>query len=62
MDLELLQTMIDWEQGDLDRPQTYALFQILIDSRLIWRLHNMYGRKAMELLDAGHCTVKSESH
>lgn len=62
MDTELLETMIKWEQGDLDRHQTYALFQILIDSRLIWRLHNFYGRKAMELLDAGHCTVEPKSH
>lgn len=60
MDTELLETMIRWEQGELNRLETHTLFQILLDSRLIWRLHNSYGRKMMELLDAGHCVVTTQ--
>ena len=60
MDTELLETMIAWEQGDLNRAQTVALFQVLIDSRLIWRLANFYGRTAMHLIDTKHCTIRNE--
>ena len=58
MDTELLEKMIAWEQGQLTRKETSILFQVLIDTRLVWRLTNAYGRCAMKLIDIGHCTVK----
>ena len=57
MDTKLLETMIAWEQGELTRHETVALFQVLIDSRLVWRLANFYGRTAMQLIDSRHCTL-----
>lgn len=58
MDTKLVEVMIEWEQGNLNRAETIALFQVLIDTRLVWRLTNAYGRTAMQLIDGGHCTVQ----
>lgn len=58
MDTKLLELMIEWEQGNLSRTETAALFQVLIDTRLVWRLANFYGRTAMQLIDNKHCTVR----
>lgn len=58
MDTKLLEQMIEWEQGNLDHKETAALFQVLIDSRLVWRLANFYGRTAMQLIDNKHCFIR----
>lgn len=58
MDTKLLELMIEWEQGNLSRTEIAALFQVLIDTRLVWRLANFYGRTAMQLIDNKHCTVR----
>lgn len=51
-----LDRMIAWEEGELDFEETVALFQELIDTGLAWQLQGMYGRAAMDLIRAGHCT------
>jgi hypothetical protein len=42
-----------YEQGDLDRDATIELFQNLLDSGLVWKLQGHYGRTAERLLHMG---------
>jgi hypothetical protein len=48
-----LDAMIGWENGELDKDETVALFQDLVNSGLVWQLQGCYGRMAGALIDAG---------
>lgn len=45
--------IIAYENGDLSREQTLALFQMLVDTGVAWQLQGSYGREAKALLKAG---------
>ena len=49
----LIERIIEYEQGKLDDQQTIQLFQELVDSGLIMKLQGHYGRLAAQLLEAG---------
>ena len=56
--MDLLNKMMDWENGDLSYPETVELFAALIKSGECWKLQGCYGRAANELIEAGYIDTK----
>lgn len=54
--MDQLDQMIAWEQGELDEEGTVALFQALVDNGMAWKLQGAYGRMASDLISAGLVT------
>ena len=54
--------IIDFEEGNQSEAETIKMFQALIDSGEAWHLQGSYGRQAMELIEAGLCTLGKEGH
>lgn len=52
-----IETLIQYENGELDLYEAIEFFQSLIDSGLAWRLQGHYGRTAQHLIDDGLCHV-----
>lgn len=50
---EIVNGLIDYENGDLDEDDTVALFQVLVDTGTVWSLQGSYGRTAVALIEAG---------
>ena len=48
-------SIIDYESGDLDEEQTIELFQKLIDTGVIMHLQGSYQRMANDLINQGLC-------
>lgn len=57
---DTIDKMMRWEAGELNKQQTTALFQQLIDSGFVWQLQGVYGRTAQALIDAGLCKPRVE--
>lgn len=55
MDNDLLNLLMDYEDGSLDEETMIELFQKLIDNGMAWTLQGHYGRTAMSLIEAGYC-------
>ena len=60
--MEQIDSIIAYEQGDLDDEATISLFQDLINSGLAYQLQGSYGRTANQLIDEGYCTRKEYHH
>lgn len=54
--------LIAFESGELSEDQAIELFQRLIDDGSVWKLQGSYGRTAMELIQAGRCTLGPIGH
>lgn len=57
MTMPSIDTIMRYEQGDLDEDEVIELFQGLVDSGQAWELQGHYGRTAASLLDAGLITA-----
>ena len=53
---DLLQDLIDYEDGILDPDETLDLFSSLVRTGLVWELQGHYGRTASGLIQAGVLT------
>jgi hypothetical protein len=59
---DIVDRITAYEAGDLQGEETVELFQELIDSGLVWKVQGSYGRTAMDLIEAGLCTLGEEGH
>lgn len=56
---ELVDKIIQYEQGDMNDPQeVVTFFQELIDTGMINHLQGHYGRTACDLIEKGYCHPK----
>ena len=58
--LDLVGSIIEFENGELDDVGTISLFAALIKSGQAWSLQGSYGRTAKSLIDAGIITNEGE--
>ena len=61
MDKQLVQDIIDYENGDMTEERIVNLFQKLIDEGYAWTLQGHYGRMANSLIDEGYCKFDRKS-
>ncbi|HEC60750.1 hypothetical protein LCGC14_0460880 [marine sediment metagenome] len=52
---DLIDSVIDYEMGEMPADKVTPFFQQLIDSGLAWSLQGFYGRHARSLIDSGLC-------
>jgi hypothetical protein len=45
------------EEGQCDEDTYIASMQYLIDTAIVWSLQGFFGRRAVELIEAGVCTA-----
>jgi hypothetical protein len=53
MDQEIINLMIEFEDGNIDEDNLIKLFQYLVNTGHAWKLQGVYGRTAESLIQAG---------
>jgi hypothetical protein len=53
--IDVVSSIMAFENGELDQEQTIELFQNLIDTGMAWKLQGTYGRQATEFIEEGSC-------
>lgn len=56
MNLNLVEQIINYENGNMDEKEMVTFFQGLIDTGLAWSFQGHYGRTAAALIEEGYCT------
>ncbi len=54
--VDIVGGLIALDEGDLDEDGTIRLFQLLVDTGMVWRLEGRYGRMAEQLIADGWVT------
>ena len=57
----LLNDIIDYENGMMNTDRMIEFFQKLIDNGMAWSLQGHYGRTAMALIEEGFCQMPNET-
>lgn len=58
----LVDKLREYEEEETSFEEEVKMFQDLINSGMAWRLQGSYGRRAMDLIRAGYCTLGEEGH
>ena len=58
--IDLVDTIIAYEEGELGYDETIEFFQVLVDTGMAWKLQGRYGRTAADLIEAGLVEVPTE--
>ena len=53
MTYDVTKNISAYEEGKLNDDSVYELFQYLVDTDQVWEMEANYGRKAVELAEAG---------
>lgn len=61
MNKDIVDQIMAYEDGELDEEETIALFQQLVDTRMIFILQGSYARTANDLIGRGLVTVTFKS-
>lgn len=56
--MNVVDSIIRYENGEMDEYELLEFFQHLIDTGMAWQLQGHYGRTAMSLIEDGYCTRK----
>ena len=54
----MLDYIMDYEEGSLEENDVIELFQFLVDTGITWQLQGFYGRTAETLIEAGWLCYK----
>jgi len=60
--MDIVNSIMDYESGDMSQKEEILFFQQLIDTGLAWTLQGSYGRTAIRLIEAGLCTEKGNNN
>ncbi len=60
--MDIVDAIIDYENGEQDEEESIAMFQEAINSGLAWKLQGSYGRQAMALIESGDCILGETGH
>jgi hypothetical protein len=55
--MNILDAVLNVEMEECDEETYIASMQHLIDTAMVWSLQGRFGRKALELIEAGVCTA-----
>jgi hypothetical protein len=53
--MDIVDRIVRYEEGEMDKVETIEFFQDLINSGLAWQLQGSYQRTAMYLIETGEC-------
>lgn len=62
MERNVIDEIIEYEEDGMDEAAEIDMFQKTINSGLAWKMQGSYGRRAMELIEAGKCMLGEEGH
>lgn len=54
--------IVKWEETGMNSQEEAKFFQNLVNSGQVWRLQGSYGRRAMELIEAGVIMLGKKGH
>lgn len=60
-EMDQIEKIMAYEQGDLQDCEIIDLFQELVDSGLVWQLQGHYGRMAKQLIDIGYISEEKQT-
>ena len=58
---DLVNRMIQWENGEMTEEEVISLFQELVDNGMAWTLQGIYGKTANDLIGTGLVRRKEQN-